>query len=326
MNQTAKEQENLLSLEQVSIDYRVEDGYLSAVHDVSFSMRKGEFFALVGESGCGKSTIAHSIMRLSLDHNERISGTICFGGQDLAKISDREMEAIRGRQIGMIFQNPLDSLNPVYRAGTQVEEALMHSGMSREEAKKRTVELFADVQIPDPSRRVKAFPHELSGRMRQRVMIAMMLAQNPSLLIADEPTTALDVTVEVQILEIMKRMRDKTGTSVLMITHNFGIVAEVADRVGIMYAGELVEIGDVYQIFQHPAHPHSQALLGALPRVRKTQRRITTIDGTVPRIIGEHKACRFANRCPYATDVCRSSCQQKREIEPGHWVACHKEA
>ncbi|MDD6040246.1 MAG: ABC transporter ATP-binding protein, partial [Clostridia bacterium] len=287
MNQTAKERENLLSLEQVSIDYRVEDGYLSAVHDVSFSMRKGEFFALVGESGCGKSTIAHSIMRLSLDHNERISGTICFGGQDLAKISDREMEAIRGRQIGMIFQNPLDSLNPVYRAGTQVEEALMHSGMSREEAKKRTVELFADVQIPDPSRRVKAFPHELSGGMRQRVMIAMMLAQNPSLLIADEPTTALDVTVEAQILEIMKRMRDKTGTSVLMITHNFGIVAEVADRVGIMYAGELVVIGDVYQIFQHPAHPYSQALLGALPRVRKTQRRITTIDGTVPRIIGE---------------------------------------
>ena len=315
----------LLRLEHLSIRYKVEDGYLSAVKDVSLGIQRGEVFAMVGESGCGKSTVAQSIMRLSMDHNEQITGNIIFKDKDLNALSEAEMEAIRGREIGMIFQDPLDSLNPVYRVGWQVAEALMLDGMSRAQAEKRTIELFQDVQIPSPKQRIKSYPHELSGGMRQRVMIAMMLARNPSLLIADEPTTALDVTVEAQILQIMRRLRDQYGTSILVITHNFGIVAEIADRVGIMYAGELVEQGPVDQVFDHPAHPYSQVLLGALPRFSKREGRIRTIDGTVPRIVGEFTGCRFANRCPYATDKCRNSDPPIRRLNDSHFMRCHME-
>ena len=315
----------LLRLEHLSIRYKVEDGYLSAVKDVSLGIQRGEVFAMVGESGCGKSTVAQSIMRLSMDHNEQITGNIIFKDKDLSALSEAEMEAIRGREIGMIFQDPLDSLNPVYRVGRQVAEALMLDGMSRAQAEKRTIELFQDVQIPSPKQRIKSYPHELSGGMRQRVMIAMMLARNPSLLIADEPTTALDVTVEAQILQIMRRLRDQYGTSILVITHNFGIVAEIADRVGIMYAGELVEQGPVDQVFDHPAHPYSQVLLAALPRFSKREGRIRTIDGTVPRIVGEFTGCRFANRCPYATDRCRNSDPPIRRLNDSHFMRCHME-
>lgn len=317
--------EALLELKKLSIDYRVSGGYLSAVHDLSLTVNKGEFFALVGESGCGKSSVAQMIMRLSLTHNESVSGEILFEGKDLVKATEKEMEKIRGSRIGMIFQNPLDSLNPVYRVGTQVEEALIHHGMSRDEAEKKTVQLFRDVEIPNPEQRIHSFPHELSGGMRQRVMIAMMLAMSPQLLIADEPTTALDVTVEAQILEIMKDMRNKTGTSVLMITHNFGIVAEVADRVGIMYAGELVECGDVYQVFEHPSHPYSQALMASLPRVRKSEGRIHAIEGSVPRILEKKPECRFANRCPYACPQCSTEAPPMQDLGEGHRIFCHRE-
>ena len=317
--------EALLELKNFSIDYRVQEGYLSAVNDLSLTIHKGEFFALVGESGCGKSSVAHMIMRLSLTHNEVIHGEILFDGKNLAEIPEKEMETIRGRRIGMIFQNPLDSLNPVYRVGSQVEEAMIHHGVSRTDARSRAVQLFRDVEIPDAERRMRSYPHELSGGMRQRVMIAMMLSQSPELLIADEPTTALDVTVEAQILEIMKEMREKTGTSILLITHNFGIVAEVADRVGIMYAGELVECGDVYQVFENPAHPYAQALLSSLPRIRKTDGRIRTIEGNVPRILEKKAECRFANRCPYATEQCRTQKPPVQELGGGHWIACHRE-
>ena len=315
----------LLELNRLSVRYKVEDGWLSAVNDVSLSIGKGEFFALVGESGCGKSTIASTIMRLSLDHNEKIDGEILFGGRDLAKATEDEMAKVRGSGIGMIFQNPLDSLNPVYTVGWQIDEALCAGGMDRQSARRRTIELMEAVRIPDAERRANAFPHELSGGMRQRVMIAMMLSRSPQLLIADEPTTALDVTVEAQILEIMKDMRDRTGASVLMITHNFGIVAETADHVGIMYAGELVECGDVYEIFRNPSHPYSLALMGSLPRQRKREGRIRTIEGTVPRIIGDFTGCRFANRCPHAMDVCRVSAPPRRELGAGHWMRCHRE-
>ena len=315
----------LLELKGLSVRYKVEDGWLSAVNDVSLSIEKGEFFALVGESGCGKSTIASTIMRLSLDHNERIEGEILFNGRDLAKASEDEMAKIRGSGIGMIFQNPLDSLNPVYTVGWQIDEAMRAGGLDKRSARKRTIELMNDVRIPEAARRAASFPHELSGGMRQRVMIAMMLSRSPQLLIADEPTTALDVTVEAQILEIMKDMRDRTGASVLMITHNFGIVAETADKVGIMYAGELVECGNVYEIFEHPAHPYSLALMESLPRRRKQDGRIRTIEGTVPRIIGPYEGCRFANRCPCAMDVCSRSAPPRRNLGGGHWMRCHRE-
>ena len=315
--------EELLKVENLSIDYKIEGGYLSAVNDVSFSIEPGQVMALVGESGCGKSTIAHTVMRLSIDHNEKIGGHIYFQGRDLLALSEPDMEKVRGKEIGMIFQNPLDSLNPVYRAGTQVEEGLKLDGISREEAKQRVLELFKDVQIPNPETRMESFPHELSGGMRQRVMIAMMLAREPKLLIADEPTTALDVTVEAQVLRIMKDMCEKEHAAVLLITHNFGIVAEIADRVGIMYAGELVEEGEIHEIFRQPIHPYSQALLSALPRMKKSQGRIQAIEGNVPRITEKEDVCRFANRCPYAEAICREKRPERREVVPGHWVCCH---
>ena len=315
----------LLTLDRLSVDYEVSDGLLSAVHDVSLSIGKGEIYALVGESGCGKSTIAHTIMRLSIDHNEKVGGQICFGGKNLLDLSDSEMEKIRGKHIGMIFQNPLDSLNPVYRSGTQVAEALALDGLSKKESRERVIELYRDVQIPDPEERVGSFPHELSGGMRQRVMIAMMLARNPELLIADEPTTALDVTVEAQILHILKEMRDLYHSSVLLITHNFGVVAEIADRIGIMYAGELVEEGTVFEIFENPAHPYSKALLSALPRGHKSEGRIAAISGTVPRIMDKADHCRFHNRCPKAGENCREGSPTFISLSETHRVRCHPE-
>ncbi|MBR3719729.1 MAG: ABC transporter ATP-binding protein [Firmicutes bacterium] len=317
-------EDKILNVEHLSVDYKVKAGYLSAVNDVSFSIGRGKVLALVGESGCGKSTVAHTIMRLSIDHNEKIAGSVFFDGKDLTKISEREMERIRGKHIGMIFQNPLDSLNPVYRSGTQVAEALRLDGMSKEEARERVIQLYRDVQIPNPEERIEAFPHELSGGMRQRVMIAMMLARHPQLLIADEPTTALDVTVEAQVLNIMKEMCEKENASVLLITHNFGIVAEIADRIGIMYAGELVEEGEVHEIFRNPVHPYSQALLAALPKIKKSEGTIKTIEGTVPRILEKKPECRFANRCPYADDACRCTSPEGRFVSEGHMVRCLK--
>ena len=223
--------ETLLSLEHLSIDYKIQGGYLSAVNDVSMASRQGEIFAVVGESGCGKSTVAHSVMRLLSGGNAKIEGKILFDGRDLMTCSEKEMEAVRGKEIGMIFQNPLDSLNPVYTVGNQVGEAIMLDRVDKQEAMRRAIKLFQDVKMPDAQERADSFPHELSGGMRQRVMIAMMLSRDPRLLIADEPTTALDVTIEAQILEIIKELKEKRNTAILMITHNFGLVAEAADRI-----------------------------------------------------------------------------------------------
>ncbi len=315
--------EELLRLEKLSVEYKVQDGYLSAVKDVDLSVNRGEVLAIVGESGCGKSTIAHAVMRLLPLHNERITGRILFEGTDLTQLSDAEMIAIRGKKIGMIFQNPLDSLNPVYRVGRQVEEAILLDGKDMATAMRETEQLFADVKMPDPASQMQRFPYELSGGMRQRVMIAMMLSRYPDLLIADEPTTALDVTIEAQIMDILTKLKVERNTAILLITHNFGIVAETADRIAVMYAGQLVEQGSVYEIFAQPAHPYTEKLMQALPRQSKEEGRLETIDGTVPRLTQVQPGCRFANRCPYASETCRT--QDPPTVHAGgtHYYTCH---
>ena len=314
----------LLEIKDMSVRYRVSGGMLSAVNKVSLTINEAETFCLIGESGCGKSTLAFSLMRLLMNGTEEITGSAILDGVDLLRISEKEMESVRGKKIGMIFQNPLDSLNPVYRSGTQVNEAIMLDGVGRSEATARTIGLYKDLKIPDAERRVSSFPHELSGGMRQRVMIAMMLSRHPRLLIADEPTTALNVTIEKQILEIFKKLKHEKQMSFLIITHNFGIVAEIADRVGVLYAGELVEMADVYTLFRDPRHPYTQALMRTLPRISKSDGRLETIGGIVPRFIGESTGCRFANRCKYCTPRCKSDEAQMVELEKGHFVKCHK--
>ena len=295
--------EELLRLENLSIDYKVNEGYLSAVKDVNFSINKGEIFAVVGESGCGK---------------------VIFKGRDLREATEKEMEKVRGKEIGMIFQNPLDSLNPVYTVGSQVAEAIELDKVDKTEAWNRVVELFKDVKMPDAEERAKSFPHELSGGMRQRVMIAMMISRNPELLIADEPTTALDVTIEAQILAIIKALKEQFNTAVMLITHNFGLVAEVADKIGVMYAGEMVETGDVFEIFKNPVHPYTRLLMAALPRKTKNEGRLQTIEGNVPRITEKKPGCRFANRCPYATEKCKTEDPPMVMVGEDHMVRCHE--
>ena len=314
--------EELLRLENLSIDYKVKGGYLSAVNDVNLSVHRGEILAVVGESGCGKSTIAHAIMNLLPGGNEEIEGKIIFKGEDLRTYSRRQMEAIRGKNIGMIFQNPLDSLNPVYKTGKQVEEAILLDGIDRVQAWNKVLELYKDVKMPDAEVRANSFPHELSGGMRQRVMIAMMLSRNPELLIADEPTTALDVTIEAQILEIIKDLKKTYDTAIMLITHNFGLVAEVADKIAVMYAGEVIEYGDVYEIFEKPLHPYTTLLMKALPRKTKHEGRLQTIDGNVPRIMDKKPGCRFANRCPYAMDQCKDKTPPEVFVSKEHKCRC----
>lgn len=315
--------EDLLRLNNLCVNYKVKEGYLSAVKNVSLSIGKGEIFAVVGESGCGKSTIAHTILRLLPGNNEVIEGNIFFNNKDLTKISSKEIANIRGREIGMIFQNPLDSLNPVYTTGFQVAEGLIKDNVSKVDAWKQVVKLYNDVKMPDAEKRVKSFPHELSGGMRQRVMIAMMIARTPQLLIADEPTTALDVTIEAQILNIIKELRDKFNTSVMLITHNFGLVAEVADKVAVMYAGEIVEQGSVFDIFDNPKHPYTKLLMKALPRKTKKEGKLQTIDGSVPRLTDMLNGCRFENRCPHSKDICKKTSPEKKQVSNYHYFRCH---
>lgn len=315
--------EELLRLEHLSIDYKVKDGYLSAVNDVNCVINKGEVFAIVGESGCGKSTVAHSIVNLLPGGNEKISGKIVFKGKDLRTCTRKEMEEIRGKQIGMIFQNPLDSLNPVYTVGYQTAEAIRLDKVDKVEAWNRVVRLFKDVKMPDAAERAKSFPHELSGGMRQRVMIAMMVSRNPELLIADEPTTALDVTIEAQILDILNQLKNAFNASILLITHNFGLVAEIADKIGIMYAGEMVESGDVFEVFENPKHPYTRLLMRALPSGTKKEGRLQTIEGVVPRFTEKKSGCRFANRCPDAKKICETDTPEAVEISRTHFCCCH---
>ena len=273
---------------------------------VSFALRRGETMGLVGESGCGKSVTSLSIMRLIGQPGKTVGGNIWFHGQDLLKLSEDEMCKIRGNRISMIFQQPTSCLNPVYRIGDQISEVLMlHRGMGRDQALKRTVELLTMVGIPAAKKRAQNYPHEMSGGMCQRVMIAMALACEPELLIADEPTTALDVTIQAQILELMKDLKTNFNTAIVLITHDLGVVAEMADHVAVMYAGHIVEEAEVNQLFDAPKHPYTQGLLASIPVLGQVKDRLDVIPGSVPNLRNLPPGCRFANRCPHVMDICR---------------------
>jgi peptide/nickel transport system ATP-binding protein/oligopeptide transport system ATP-binding protein len=286
----------LLEIRDLRVSFAGEGGELPAVRGVSLRVGRGETLALVGESGCGKSVTALALMRL-LDPNARVSGSLRFRGEELAALDDAGMRRIRGAEIGMIFQEPMTSLNPVFRIGDQIGEVLeLHRGLDRAAARGAAIELLTRVRIPDPERRAEQFPHELSGGMKQRVMIAMALACDPALLIADEPTTALDVTIQAQILELLRALRQDAGMAILLITHDLGVVAQFADRVAVMYAGEIVEEGAVRELFRRPLHPYTRALLRALPRPGR-RGRLDAIEGTVPSPRELPPGCAFSARC-----------------------------
>jgi oligopeptide/dipeptide ABC transporter ATP-binding protein len=288
----------LLEVQGLRTSFYTRDGVVRAVDGIDFHVDRGEIMGLVGESGCGKSVTSLSILRLVAKPGRVEAGEVLFDGQDLLKLSDDAMRKIRGDRISMIFQQPTSSLNPVWDVGRQIEEVLrIHRGMKGKVARSRAAQLLKMVGIPDPERRLKNFPHEMSGGMAQRVMIAMALACEPELLIADEPTTALDVTIQAQILDLMRNLRDETGTAIVLITHDLGVVAEMCDRVAVMYAGEIVEHTDTVSLFRRPLHPYTRGLIGSIPVVGVVQDELSVIPGNVPNLIDLPKGCRFAPRC-----------------------------
>jgi peptide/nickel transport system ATP-binding protein len=296
----------LLVVDDLRVGFATEDGLVQAVDGVSFTLSPGEILAIVGESGCGKSVTAQTITGLTRSPNARIGGSVCYRGRELTGLDDDGLRDVRGEQIAMVFQDPMSSLNPVYRVGDQIVEMVRaHRDVSRREARERAVELLASVGIPNPAQRVRSYPHEFSGGMRQRVMIAMALAVEPAVLIADEPTTALDVTVQAQILRLLADLNRDRGLAVILITHDLGVVAEVADRVIVMYAGQVVEDGTVDDIFYAPQHPYTWGLLGSLARLdRPRSDRLTQIAGQPPSLLSPPSGCRFAPRCSYEFDRC----------------------
>ncbi len=319
----------LLEVRDLQTHFQTALGVNRAVDGVSLNVEAGQTLAIVGESGCGKSVTAMSIMRLIPDPPGRSAGTINFAGRDLLALSEREMQAIRGNEIGMIFQEPMTSLNPVLTVGQQLIETLRrHQKLSRAEAESRAVESLRMVGISEPDKRIFEYPHQMSGGMRQRVMIAIALACDPKLLIADEPTTALDVTIQAQILDLLRDLKRKVGAAIVLITHDFGVVAEVAERVAVMYAGRKVEEADVGALFRHPRHPYTRGLLRAVPRLGSSLEqdggsRLQEIPGTVPNLSRPFAGCVFEPRCGMATSECREIAPALREKAPGHVVACH---
>ena len=316
--------ELLLEVDDLRVEYRSSSGTVHAVNGVSFDVHAGETIGLVGKSGCGKSATALALLRLLPRHAGRVvGGEVWFGGRNLATLRESDLRAIRGSEIAMIFQDPLTSLNPVLTIGTQIAETLeIHRGMRRREALERGAELLALVGIPDPGNRLSAYPHEFSGGMRQRVMIAMALSCDPKLLIADEPTTALDVTVQAQILELLTRLREEFGMGLVLITHDLGVVAGTVNRVAVMYAGQIVEQGPVDTIFANPRHPYTLGLLESLPRVdRPLTDKLSPIEGLPPDLLTVSAGCPFRPRCPRAIDQCAVD-PALEEVEPDHHVAC----
>jgi peptide/nickel transport system ATP-binding protein len=319
----------LLEVEQLQTHFATQDGVVRAVEGLSFSIEAGETVAIVGESGCGKSVTSLSILRLLQEPPARMAGQIRFDGRNLLELPEAEMRKLRGNEIGMIFQEPMTSLNPVLTVGRQIAEAIrLHQGLSKRAAHERAVEMLKLVGIPAPERRAREYPHQLSGGMRQRVMIAIALVCNPKLLIADEPTTALDVTIQAQILDLIRRLKTEMGSAVMLITHDLGVVAEIAERVIVLYAGRKVEEASVGDIFADPKHPYTQGLMGAIPKLgssldRPERSKLAEIPGLVPSLRKPIVGCAFAERCPHAMDVCREIAPAVKLKAPGHFAACH---
>ncbi len=318
----------LLKVQDLQVHFDTDDGVLHAVDGVSFHIDRSETLGVVGESGCGKSVTAMTIMKLLAMPPGRIAnGQIWFEGRDLVQADSAAMQKIRAREIAMVFQEPMTSLNPVLTVGEQIGESLrLHEGLSAKQAKSRAIEMLGLVNIPKPEQRVHDYPHQFSGGMRQRVMIAMALSCKPKLLIADEPTTALDVTIQAQILDLMDRLKSQMGMSILLITHAMGVVAETCQRVVVMYAGRVVEEASVEDLFASPAHPYTQGLIRSIPRLdldSAHKQRLHAIPGSVPKLILPPPGCRFAPRCPHANARCASEMPELRELTSGHRVACH---
>ena len=314
----------LLTVEDLSVRFDTDDGHVHAVDRLSFTLGEREVLGVVGESGCGKSVSFMSLLRL-LPETAVVEGRALFGGVDLLRATPSQLRDVRGREIAFVFQEPMTSLNPAFKVGNQIGEVLRrHLGLSRRAARTRTIELLDLVRIPAPERRVDEYPHQLSGGMRQRVMIAMALACDPKVLIADEPTTALDVTIQAGILDLMRDIRERLGTSIVLITHNLGVVADVADRVIVMYAGRKAEEAPVHELFANPQHPYTNGLLGAVPRTDRAagKARLREIPGRVPSLAEPPSACAFAPRCPRADAPCHSEVPELRGVRPQHSVAC----
>jgi oligopeptide/dipeptide ABC transporter ATP-binding protein len=318
----------LLQIKGLKTHFYTDKGIVPAVDGVSININKGQVVGLVGESGCGKSITALSVLRLISNTGKIVEGEIIFENRNLLKLNKKEICSIRGNEISMIFQEPMTSLNPVYTVGKQAAEALMvhNSSIDKKQAKEMVIAMFNMVGIPEPRKRFDVYPHQLSGGLRQRIMIAMALICNSKLLIADEPTTALDVTIEAQILNLMKNLRDKINTSIIMITHNLGVVAEICDDIYVMYTGKIVEHSNVFNIFDNPLHPYTSGLLKSIPKSSDEGKRdkLYSIEGMVPNLLSLPKGCKFCPRCPYAMEICKEEEPELFEAEPNHFVRCFK--
>ena len=313
----------VLKISGLKTQFFTSKGVVPAVDGVDISVHAGKAVDLVGESGCGKSMTAMSVMQLIVSPGRIVEGTIELEGENLLDKSKKEMADIRGNRISMIFQEPMTSLNPVYTIGKQVVEAIrQHSDVSKEEAKKRAIDIFRKVGIPEPEKRFNTYPHQLSSKLRQRVMIGMAMVCDPTLMIADEPTTALDVTIEAQILYLMKQLQEERGTAIIMITHNLGVVAESCDYVYVMYAGKIMEQADVFELFKNPRHPYTFGLLNSIPKVTETKEHLYTIRGLVPNLLSLPKGCRFCTRCDRAMKICQEYEPDLYDVGGGHMVRC----
>ena len=314
----------LLEIRNLRTSFRIKDTYYPAVDNVSLTLRKNEILAIVGESGCGKSTLATSVVGLHNSITTKVEGEILYNNQNLVKLTDEQFNKLRGNDIGFIFQDPLSALNPLMRIGEQIEEGLIyHTKLTKVEREKRVIELLDQVGIPNMQRVAKQFPHQLSGGMRQRVMIAIALSGKPAIIIADEPTTALDVTIQAQILDLLKSLQDEIQSGIILITHDLGVVAEVADRVAVMYAGEVIEEAPVVELFRNPKHPYTRSLLKSIPQTNSEDEKLEIIQGMVPSLMKlPRQGCRFSSRIPWVPQSAHEANPQLHEVAPGHLVRC----